>query len=415
MPYKITNHLEFLSEASKILSSSLEYNVTLDTTAKLTVGKFADFCMIDILDENGKLKRVASQMAGKKYQKLAKKMFDYPSDPKNERAVYTTVRTGNPILIEKTTEAWLKKAFKNPAERNLIKKLGISSIIFAPLKSRKNTIGVLTLVSNDPNFSYTYGDLLLAEELGSRAGIAVDKARLFAEAQDAIKLRDEFVSIASHELKTPLTSILLNLQLALERIKNATDEKAAIPEIERLIEINITQSKRLSKLINDLLNTSVISSGRLIIEKEEVDLRQIIDETIKKFENRPSRKRMSINYKYKRKIIGNWDPVRLEQVFSNLISNAIKYGRKKPIKLTVNKIADKAIVTIKDYGIGIKPEQQSFVFDLFRRAVDQNDYKGLGIGLYISRQIVEAHDGSLTLESREGKGTTFTVELPLDN
>lgn len=411
MPYRIKDRLEFLSEASKILSSSLDYNVTLSIIAKLAVTKFSDFCMIDLLDERGKLQRVTSQVASKKLAKLAQQMFDIPSDPKNKKAIYETVKTGSPILIETINNKWLSKASRLPRERRLIKKLKLRSVIFAPLTSRGKIIGALTLVSNNQEFSYTRDDLLLAEELASRAGTAVDKAKLFREAHEAIKLRDEFVSIASHELKTPLTSILLNLQLVQDKIKTATDKKADMDEIERLIEINISQGKRLSKLINDLLNSSVISSGRLRIEKERINLKDVIDNTINKYEGRATRKRIFIKYNQK-KIIGRWDAIRLEQVFTNLISNAVKYGKKKPILITVSQISDKAIIKITDKGIGIDTQDQPYVFDLFRRAVDPTSFKGLGIGLFISRQIVEAHGGSLTLESKINRGTTFIIELP---
>lgn len=413
MPYLIRDKLEFLSEASKILASSLDYNVTLAIIAKLAVDKFADFCMIDLLDEHGKLIRVASQMADPKLQKLAQRMFDFPSDPKNKDAIYETVRTGNPILIEKITEKWLRQASRIPEERTIIKHLGLHSFIFAPLKSRDKTIGVITLVSNDPKISYNDADLLLAEEMASRAGIAVDKAKLFKEAQDAIKSRDEFLSIASHELKTPLTSILLNLQLALEKIKNATNQKANMEDVERLIEINISQSKRLSKLINDLLNTSVISSGRLKIETEPVILGDLILETIERL--KVQIKKTKIKTKIHGKIVGEWDRIRIEQVLINLISNALKYGRGKPITIEAGRVSDKAVITVSDQGIGIELSDQPHVFDLFTRAVDPNDYKGLGIGLFIARQIVEAHGGSLSLESKLNRGTTFTIELPIKN
>ncbi len=413
MPYKIKDKIKFLSEASKILSSSLDYNSTLSVIAKLAVSQFADYCMIDILDAKGKLLRVTTQIDDKSLHKLAQKMFDFPSDPKNKQAVYEVAKTGNSILVETISEEWLKGASRNPEERKLIKKLGLHSFMFTPLKSRQTIIGVLTLVSNNPKFSYTKSDLLLAEELSSRAGIAVDKARLYMEAQDAVRMRDEFLSIASHELKTPLTSILLNLQLALMKIHSATNQKTVPKDVVKLIETNISQSRRMSRLINDLLNISVISSGRLEIEKEECDLSSLIADILPRFSKSLKRRKTKIVFKKKPGIIGNWDSLRIEQVMSNLISNALKYGNNKPVSISLSKLGNIAKVEIHDEGIGIAKQDQGFIFERFKRAVASKEYKGLGVGLYISRQIVEAHGGKLKVVSQYKKGSTFTVDLPI--
>jgi GAF domain-containing protein len=219
------NNLAFLAEASKILSSSLDYHVTLASTAHLVVNKIADFCIIDIFQPDGKLERVAVKVKEAQYTKLANKMYKFPPNPANKDAIYDTAFTGEPILIKKSTQRWLQSVSQISQEHEVIRKLNLNSHIFVPLKSRGMVIGVLTIASQNPRFSYSKSDLILAQEVGIRAGIAVDKARLYLEAQQAIQARDEFLSIASHELKTPLTSILLHLQAVLANIRKKNARK----------------------------------------------------------------------------------------------------------------------------------------------------------------------------------------------
>src|SRR5687767_6624278 len=193
MPYVVKNKIAFLSEASKILSSSLDYNVTLAILAKLVTDNVADFCIIDVY-ERSELVRLVVRVSDPKKQQLAQKFSKFKPHPKNKRAIYETARLGKSILIKKVTESWLKTVTRVNEERQTVHDLHLKSMIFAPLKSRSDVIGVLTIGSSKKGFSYSHEDSLFIDELAVRAGTAVDKAKLFKEAQEAIKLRDEFVS-----------------------------------------------------------------------------------------------------------------------------------------------------------------------------------------------------------------------------
>lgn len=256
MAYGIKNRVQFLAEASKILSSSLDYNATLKSIAHLVVTNIADFCMIDLLADDGKLLRVASHVADKKRQKLAQEMFNYPPDSKNKEAIYDTARVGKPILIQRVTQKWLNKASKISREQEVLKKLGVHSFIFAPLKSRNKVIGVLTLVSSDKNFFYTREDKLLAEEVASRAGAAVDNARLFSQARESLKMRDLFISMAAHELRTPITTISGYSQLLYSKFAGAGTAES------RWIEDLSWECLRLTYLVNELLEVNRIKTGQ---------------------------------------------------------------------------------------------------------------------------------------------------------
>lgn len=413
MPYVVQDKILFLSEASKILSSSLDYHVTLAIIAKLVVTSVSDFCIIDIFNGR-KLQRVAVSVSDPSKQELANKVYDFLPNPRNKDAIYDTAKQRSPIIIKKATSKWIQSVSKIPDERKTIKELGLNSHLFVPLRSRGEVIGVMTVASTDRNFSYSVEDATFIEELGNRAAAAVDKARLYLEAQEALRTRDEFLSIASHELKTPLTSILLNIQGSLKKIQKVSNLTPETKEIVKMLETSKKQSQRLSRLINDLLNVSVASTGRLKIERETLDLVELVKEVILHFKAQFRNHKIQVVVDLPEKLEGKWDRVRIEQVIANLISNAIKYGNNKPILITVKKRKKCAEISIRDNGIGIKKSDQNAIFDRFKRAVSSKDYSGLGVGLYICHQIVEAHNGKLSVESELNKGSTFIIELPLN-
>lgn len=414
MPYIVQDRIYFLSTASKILSSSLDYNVTLVSIAKLVVDSIADFCMID-LREGAYLHRVTIKMHDPAKNKLAQEFYDFPPDPRNEDSIYDALNSGKPIIIKKVTKEWLASVSEIPEEKALIKKLNFSSLIFVPLQSRGNTIGVLTIASCDSNFEYSANDAVFIKELADRAAITVDKARLYTEAQEAIRIRDEFLSVASHELKTPLTSILLSLQLILKRLEKSTSKSIASDEILRAVDTSIQQSKRMSRLINDLLDITQTSSQYFQLVPEKVKLSDLIDDIQGKFEIILKERNITLKIVEKDKnIVGYWDRLRLEQAISNLISNAIKYGEGKPITLLTTMEENEVVIEVVDKGMGVKERDESKIFQVFNRGSDVKSVKGIGVGLFIAKNIVEAHGGRISLESEFGKGTTFSVFLPLD-
>lgn len=235
----------------------------------------------------------------------------------------------------------------------------------------------------------------------------------YAVAKKEIRARDEFLSIASHELKTPLTSMLLQTQTALYSIRNVSLAHFSINNLLKMLESVENQTKRLSKMINDLLSTSLITTGNMQLVYEKVDLNAVISDIIEEFSTRIQREGYELSYTKKESISGQWDKIRIQQAISNLISNAIKYGNRKPIEVSIRKENNIALINVTDHGIGIPKEQQDKIFGLFERAVSPTEYKGLGVGLYITKKIIETHGGSVSVFSKVGKGTTFIIKLPL--
>ncbi len=226
-----------------------------------------------------------------------------------------------------------------------------------------------------------------------------------SELQGAIRVRDEFLSIASHELHTPLTP----LKLQIERLQRR--EQSPI-ELQNKLTVVARQVDRLSNLVRQLLDVSRITGGRLRLTPEEVDLTAVVRDAADALESESRQSGSVIDIRADTSVIGRWDPTRIEQITSNLLSNAIKYGQGKPILVEVTGENEHARLRVHDRGIGIAPEQQQRIFDRFERAVSVRHYGGFGLGLWIVRQIVEASGGQVTVESQVGQGSTFTVELP---
>ncbi|WP_395852404.1 sensor histidine kinase [Cystobacter fuscus] len=219
--------------------------------------------------------------------------------------------------------------------------------------------------------------------------------------------------MASHELRTPLTPLNLLLQ-GLLRAASTQPDTPFTQLVTRGAEAGRRQLQRLVRLVGDLLDVSRISEGRLQPRREEMDLVALVQEVVSRFELQATTAGCQLRLHAPGPVVGWWDRLRLEQVVVNLVDNALKYGPGKPVCVRVDSLEDKAVLHVTDEGMGIPPEHQSRIFERFERAVSERHYGGLGLGLFISQQIVRAHGGRLRVESTPGVRTTFTAELPLE-
>lgn len=238
-----------------------------------------------------------------------------------------------------------------------------------------------------------------------------EKERLLRELKEAVAARDEFLSIASHELKTPLTSVKLSLS-ALERRAKAAGAKTDGEGGRRLGLIH-GQIDRLAKLVNSLLDVSRIAANRLDFQLEEVDLGEVLQDVLGQFKEELDRAGCSLLLRADAGVVGRWDRLRVDQVITNLLSNAIKYGPGRPVEVDLQKLGGSVRLVVRDHGIGISAQDQTRVFERFERAVSVQHYGGFGLGLWISRQIVEGLGGSISVHSEPGLGSTFVVDLPV--
>jgi PAS domain S-box-containing protein len=240
-----------------------------------------------------------------------------------------------------------------------------------------------------------------------------DAERLAMRLQVALNSRDEFLSVASHELKTPLTSLKLQAQMR-KRILNKPNFKGfSIDELTKMTNDDERQVERLNRLVDDMLDISRISSGKLSLSLEMVDLALLIRETLERFALQLETIGCVVEFQGPPTLVGEWDPYRIEQVFINLLTNAMKYGDGKPILIVAEARGDRVRFSVKDNGMGISKKDQERIFYQFERAVSSSEIGGLGLGLFIADQIVKIHQGKITVKSELGEGATFEVELPL--
>jgi PAS domain S-box-containing protein len=267
-------------------------------------------------------------------------------------------------------------------------------------------ISLSPLVTEEGTFAIT-----AVRDITDRRRIEEERRRL-AQAEEAVRLRDEFISVASHELKTPLSAIAMQvdtLMRAAERFDGAEFKSRTIAKLAQLGRA----VRRMSGLTDQLLDISRITGGRLSLEFEQVDLAQAVKNVVAQFDDEIARVGSDLRLDVPDELRACVDSLRFEQVLNNLLSNAIKYGPGKPIEVRLCRDGTNAFLTVRDHGIGIPPEHQSRVFDKFERAVSHRQYGGFGLGLWISRQLIEAHHGSIEVQSQPGAGSTFRVSLPL--
>jgi signal transduction histidine kinase len=243
---------------------------------------------------------------------------------------------------------------------------------------------------------------------------AIDEQRTARiRAEEALNQRDEFISMASHELKTPLTSITMQIQMLNLYAIQGTIHKMPLDKLVMMSEISNREIKRFTNLINDLLDVTKIKNGKLSLHLEKVNLSELIDEVIGRFKAEVNDSDSKVSIKVDPQIWGLWDRLRVDQIITNLLSNAMKFGKGKPIEISGEMNNSMATIIVKDHGIGISSENQERVFERFERAVTLKEFSGLGLGLYIVRQAVEGHGGKVRVEGQLGQGTSFIVELPI--
>jgi PAS domain S-box-containing protein len=382
----------FLARASESFSELLDYELVLARVASLCVPELADACTVLVGEENQGFARISVGLSG-------------GDDP----PIVEHLAAGRFLAEEMQLETHeiAPAALREIVGRDWADR-GPHASLSVTLRSGGRPIGRLILLTRQPRRP---PDPLVACELAHRAAMAIENAILYREAQQAVRVRDEFLSIASHELRTPLTPLRLQLGDLLERARSMANQPTE--KLTARLESASRQVDRMSRLVSNLLDVSRIAAGRVVLERELVDLVALVAEVLDRSEPEVQRAGYRVDFEGEGPLVGPWDRMRIDQVITNLLSNALKYGEGKPIEISARQKDGAAVLTVRDHGIGVAPEQIERIFGRFERAVSGRSYGGLGLGLYIVRQFVEAHGGSVKLESRVGEGSTFTVELPL--
>ncbi len=405
---QLEHNLVFLTKASRILATSLDYETTLANVAKLAVPDIADWCSVEMVDD-GMLKQVAITHKDPKMVKLAKSWRKkYPPDQNEKQGTWNVIRTGKPEYFPLITDNMLVQGAKDAEQLRLLRKLRFTSAMSVPILTSGKAIGTILFVASEKERYYTKDDLDMAKELSHRASLAIENAKLYTDAQKAITLRNEFITVASHELKTPVTSLKMYTQVLERQLERKGDKVLA-----HRFSIMDEQIDKLSKLIGDLLDVSKIQHGKLEFDLKKFNLNELVKEIVKTMQDTSKKHTIVIKGKIRRTMFG--DKYRIYQVITNLLTNAIKYSpheNKVIVQLTPEK--NSAVVTVQDFGIGIESDQLKKVFNQYYRVTNSEEktFPGLGMGLYISNEIVKRHGGKMSVISSRGKGSQFTFTLP---
>ncbi|MEN9936490.1 MAG: hypothetical protein RLZZ387_3069 [Chloroflexota bacterium] len=402
---------QLLLETSALLESSLDYDTTLARVAHLVVPSHADFCIMYLVEE-GAVQRVAVAHADPAKEVFLRQIEErYPLDLNGPGPVASVLRGGQPVRGEVDPEL-LTLLAKDNEHLALLQAIGSRSYVIGPMRAGNRTFGALMIGSAESKRRYDDDDLALVVELARRAAMAIENARLYRMAQEAIRLRDVFFSVAAHELKTPLTALFGHVQL----LQRRTARDGTLGERDRrTVEVVVAQAQRMSAMVSGLLDIARLEQGQLSLERAPLDLRALVRRVVEEIQPTLDRHTLLLTLAPEPLVVDG-DALRLEQVVHNLLSNAAKYSPMGgAVNVRVDRIGGRACVTVRDEGIGIPQAALPHLFQRFYRAtnVSEQVFGGMGVGLYVVHEIVTLHGGSVTVESVEGRGSTFTICLPL--
>jgi signal transduction histidine kinase/CheY-like chemotaxis protein len=399
--------LRFLADASRVLAGSLDKTTTLTSVAMLAIPFLADWCVIDVLEDDRWLRPVAeSHVDPARHEELADL----------HRRLPTTLDDASPlpqvIRLRRTFSFPGLAGTLAPQEHpRLLEQFGFRSYLCVPLLARDHTLGAITLVFAGSGRRYAAADLALAEDLARRAALAFDNARLYDESQEAIRRRDEFLAMLAHELRNPLAPILNATQVMARR-------GLADGVLQRARDVIERQGRHMSRLLDDLLDISRITRGHIVLRITTVDLATIVADAVQASRPLIDSRRQQLTVSLPAEpVLMQIDATRIEQVLANLLNNAAKYTEPEgQIWLTAERAGDHVVIRVRDTGIGIAPEMLAQVFEPFTQADHSLDRSqgGLGIGLTLVRRLVDMHHGTVAaLSEGLSKGSEFVIRLPI--
>lgn len=412
------DHAEMLAEASDVLSASLDYETTLGNLAQLVVPRLADWCMVSMVAHGGLPHHVAIAHADPGQAVLAREIRKwYMPRADAPHGIAAVSRSGRAELWPEVDRDWLARVARDDEALALLTRARLRSLASVPLPVRGQVLGVVTFATAESGRRYGPADLELFEELAHRAAYAIDNARLYREAQTAVRARDEFFSLVSHDLRGPLAGIKGNAQLLRRRIarKGSLTAESAQEVLARIDRA----ATGMAAQIDELLDVARMRLGRpLDLDRQPVDLVALARRAAEEQQAASGRHRIEVDAS-PNSLVGQWDGVRLERLLTNLVGNAVKYspdGGTITVALREEETGGSAwaVLAVRDRGLGIPAADLESIFEPFQRAANAAAHAGgTGLGLTSARLIAEQHGGTITAQSIEGEGSTFTVRLPL--
>jgi signal transduction histidine kinase len=417
----------FLAEASRLLADSLDYEQTLATVAALALPYLGAWCIVDVVEADGSMRRLAVVHPDPAKQVLAGMLQEgWPPERDDPLGVPVVMATGQSEIVSPVTESLLRQAARTEQNLDLLRRLGIGSLLVVPLRARGDVLGAVTFVGSTDGHQYTGEDMWLAEELAARCAVAIDNARLYRDAQRALALaesasraKSQLLAMTSHEIRTPINAIMGYTQLLDMGLDGPlTDEQ------RRKLERIQASSQYLLSLVDRILDTARAEAGRLTVQNEAVDLREVVDAAVSITQPQAAERSVAVDVQLDGApplFIG--DPIRARQVVVNLLANACKFTEPGDrIMVSADSVMSSAIggtrrrwtrIHVADTGAGIPEEARDRIFEPFVQADTEltRRFGGAGLGLAISRELARMMGGDLTVESQVGDGSRFTLWL----
>jgi signal transduction histidine kinase/ActR/RegA family two-component response regulator len=412
----VEQRLRILSETSSVLGASLDYETTLSHMARLVVPTLAEVCAIDLVEENGSLRRVALGTVDAGRERAREVLCDEILDPEESRPLLEVVRTGRPAILPRLPIGLLRVLARSDAGFQALKEGGPQTGLSVPLATRGKTLGVLSLASLDPARLREPEEVLLAEELGRRCAVAVDNARLFREAQKASEEKTRFLGAVSHDLRTPVNAIMLLSTLVRRQAESLGDPRSG-ELVDRCRRLE-SASRSLTDLLANLLDMTYLDAGEKKMSDEEFSLAELLTETVSTLGSVARAKGLGLRSRPPRPdLLVRADRTELGRVLTNLVGNALKFTVNGSVSVEAERDGEGRVeIAVSDTGPGIPPEQLPNIFDEFFqvRNPERDRAAGSGLGLAIARRIMGALGGDLKVESVVGRGSVFTSVLPAE-
>ncbi|MDB4985403.1 MAG: Sensory box histidine kinase [Myxococcaceae bacterium] len=404
---RIESERAFLAEVSAVLGGSLDNEQTLGNVARLAMRGLADFCVIEFVDERGELRRLEVVSLDPEKASIAVALRDYALDRARPHLSSVILRENKPQIVSHVSEAFLRSVAQDEQHLRLFQAMGLQSIMGVPLTVGGRPLGALIVGSCLVDRRYQLAELELLAEVGQRAALALESARLYRVAQRAIKVRDDVLGVVAHDLRNPLNSIML--QAALFRRRGGQPERRA----RKPGEVIERAAKRMNRLIQDLLDVTSMEAGHLSIERTRFPVRQVISDLLESQLPMASAHALELRLDETETSLQVWaDRERLFQVLENLVGNAAKFTeRGGHISVGARAQNGSVLFWVTDTGSGIAASDLPHLFDRFWQ-VRKAERRGAGLGLAIVKGLVESHAGRVWVESVLGSGTTFFFMLP---
>ena len=405
--------LRFLAQASAEFATMVDIRPTFQRLAQLAVPSFADWCVVDLLGDDGGLERVAVAHVDQEKASIAAALHQrLPPDPDMPHGIWNVLRTGCAEVIGDMRDNILSKRGWDPERLAALRRLGLRSYLGVPLLTQGKALGVITFISAESGRIYGEHDLALAADLARRAATAMENASLYQALQHSDRAKDVFLATLAHELRNPLAPISNMLHLLRMR-KEPLDSSTAGPPLD-LIERQVGQ---LSRLVNDLLDVSRINTGKIELKREVTDLVAVLHGAVETSRPHIEAAQHTLELAFgPTEAPVDADPLRLAQVFSNLLNNAAKYTNKGGrIRVELTATPAEYVVQVRDNGVGISPQMLKDIFTVFTQVTHpvERSQGGLGIGLSLVEGLVQLHGGRVRADSAgSGQGSEFTVYLP---